>query len=230
MIPRTTEMPEASHGKETAQNHPRRRHRRLGYYTDADLNISLSLLDIEEEVDQPGGLSRALGEIKVSALVTMFKKIRFDTHENLGFGHVRLPETDMHTTAMWWKLPDDLCSRFDNDQLKNGMLGVANLLRIVAPLYLMCSPQDVCVVYQVKSPITDKPTLIIYDNYPGGVGLAQKAYSMQRLLLEKCLEIVTGCTCSQGCPSCVGPIGEVGLDGKETAIRILRDMLLRSDH
>ena len=202
----------------------------VGYYTDADLNISLSLLDIEEEVDQPGGLSRALGEIKVSALVTMFKKIRFDTHENLGFGHVRLPETDMHTTAMWWKLPDDLCSRFDNDQLKNGMLGVANLLRIVAPLYLMCSPQDVCVVYQVKSPITDKPTLIIYDNYPGGVGLAQKAYSMQRLLLEKCLEIVTGCTCSQGCPSCVGPIGEVGLDGKETAIRILRDMLLRSDH
>ena len=115
-------------------------------------------------------------------------------------------------------------------EMENGMLGVANLLRIVAPLYLMCSPQDVCVVYQVKSPITDKPTLIIYDNYPGGVGLAQKAYSMQRLLLEKCLEIVTGCTCSQGCPSCVGPIGEVGLDGKETAIRILRDMLLRSDH
>ena len=42
----------------------------------------------------------ALGEIKVTALVTMFKKIRFDTHETLGFGHVRLPETDMHTTAM----------------------------------------------------------------------------------------------------------------------------------
>ena len=200
----------------------------VGYYTDADLNISLSLLDIEEEVDEPGGLARALGEIKVSALVTMFKKIRFDTHENLGFGHVRLPETDMHTTAMWWKLPDDLCNRFDNDQLKNGMLGVANLLRIVAPLYLMRSPQDVCVVYQVKSPITDKPTLIIYDNYPGGVGLSQKAYSMQRLLLEKCLDIVTGCACAQGCPSCVGPVGEVGPDGKETAIRILRDMLLRS--
>ncbi len=199
----------------------------VGYYTDADLNISLSLLDIEEQVDEPPLLSRALGEIKVTALVTMFKKIRFDTHENLGFGHVRLPETDMHTVAMWWKLPEDLCSRFSSDTLKNGMLGVANLLRIVCPLYLMCAATDVVVVYQVKSPITDAPTIIIYDNYPGGVGLSQKAYAMQKLLLEKCLSIVEGCHCAQGCPSCVGPVGEIGVDGKDTAIKLLRDMIRR---
>jgi hypothetical protein len=73
----------------------------------------------------------AIGEIKVTALVTMFKKIRFDTHETLGFGHVRLPETDMHTTAMWWTLPEDLAGKFTGDTLKNGMLAVANLLRML---------------------------------------------------------------------------------------------------
>ena len=196
----------------------------VGYYTDADLNVSLSLLDVEQQQEAPGGGICALGEVKVTTLVTMFKKIRFDTHETLGFGHVRLPETDMHTTAMWWTLADDLATRFSSDTLKNGMLAIANLLRIVAPLYLMCSPQDVVVVYQVKSPITDQPTIILYDSCPGGIGLAQKAYGMQRLLLEKALQIAQDCPCAKGCPSCVGPEGEIGEDGKSTAMLLLKEL------
>lgn len=196
------------------------------YYTDANLNVNLSLLDIERE-EETEGVRRALGEVKVTTLVTMFKKIRFDTHETLGFGHVRLPETDMHTTAMWWTLPDALCARLPNDALKNGMLGVANLLRIVAPLYLMCAPQDVAVLYQVKSPLTDKPTVIVYDNCPGGVGLAQKAYNMQEILLDRALDIVESCPCEYGCPSCAGPVGEIGEEGKRVAAFILRELLGR---
>ena len=192
----------------------------VGYYTDADLNVTLSLLDKEKEEEQDGGLT-ALGEIRVSTLVTMFKKIKFDTHETLGFGHVRLPETEMHTTAMWWTLPDALAARFESDTLKNGMMGVANLLRIVAPLSLMCAPQDIAIVYQVKSPLTDKPTLLLYDNIPGGIGLAQKAYAMRKLLLEQALQVVRDCACRQGCPGCVGPVGEIGEDGKATAIALL---------
>ena len=197
----------------------------VGYYTDADLNVSLSLLDVERQEDLGGGAERALGEVKVTTLVTMFKKIRFDTHETLGFGHVRLPEMDMHTTAMWWTLPEALCSRFENDTLKNGMMAISNLLRIVAPLYLMCAPQDVAVVYQVKCPFTDRPTLILYDNCPGGVGLAAKAYGMQRLLLEKALQIVSDCPCEQGCPSCAGPVGEIGTDGKSTSKLLLKELI-----
>ncbi len=194
-----------------------------GYYTDANLNVSLSLLDVERQEDV-GGATTALGEVKVTTLVTMFKKIRFDTHETLGFGHVRLPETDMHTTAMWWTLPDELAARFENDTLKNGMLGVANLLRIVAPLYLMCAPQDIAVLYHVKSPLTDKPTVILYDNCPGGVGLAHKAYGMRETLLDRALQVALDCPCELGCPSCVGPVGEVGEDGKRTAIALLKEL------
>ena len=196
----------------------------VGYYTDADLNISLSLLDVEKEEPFARTAKAALGEIKVTALVTMFKKIRFDTHETLGFGHVRLPETDMHTTAMWWTLPDALADKMAGDRLKNGMMGIANLLRIGCPLYLMCAPQDVAVVYQVRSPITNKPTILIYDNCPGGIGLAQKAFSMRDLLLEKALQVAEDCGCEYGCPSCVGPVGEIGEDGKRTAMRLLKEL------
>lgn len=70
---------------------------------------------------------------------------------------MRLPETDMHTSAMWLTLPEETAAKYGKDSLQNGMLGISNLLRIVAPLYLMCSPRDLAISYQVKSPFTDLP-------------------------------------------------------------------------
>ncbi len=191
----------------------------VDYYTDADLNVSLSLLDIEKE--EPGA---ALGEVKVTALVKLFKKMRFDTGENLGFGPVRLPETDMHTTAMWWTLDDEMRDRYDKDTLQGGMLGVTALLRIIVPLYLMCASQDVALHYQVKCPFTDKPTIILYDTCPGGIGLAEKAYNMKEMLLTEALRAAKDCKCEKGCPSCTGPESLIGPTGKKTAIEILEKL------
>ncbi len=161
----------------------------VDYYTDADLNVSLHILDDLEHKPAPGGADVALGELRVSTIVKMFKKFKLDTHESVGFGEVRLPQTDLHTVGMWWTLPDSLIRRYGNDALQGALVGIANLLAIVAPLYLMCAPRDISVVYQVKAPITDKPTLFLYDAYPGGVGLSEKAYHMQELLLEHALDI-----------------------------------------
>ncbi len=192
----------------------------VDYYTDADLNVALSLLDVLEERSDA-----SYGEINVTARVRMFKKMRFDTGENVGYGPVMLPETEMHTTALWWTVPDDIAATFGKDDLQNGMLGIANLMRIAAPLNLMCSPHDIAVAYQVKCTFTGKPTLILYDNCPGGVGLAEKAFHMREILLRNCLEIVTSCPCEKGCPSCVGPETEIGPTGKQMAERLLKRLL-----
>lgn len=192
----------------------------VDYYTDADLNVSLSLLDIEQEAG-----NAALGEVKVTALVKIFKKMRFDNGENVGFGPVRLPETDMHTTATWRTVPDSIVQKYEKDDLQSGMLGIANLLRILSPLYLMCSPRDIAVSYQVKCPFTDKPTLILYDNCPGGVGLSEKAFRMRDILLTHALTLVNDCDCPNGCPSCVGPVGEIGERGKKMAKALLEDLI-----
>lgn len=197
----------------------------VDYYTDADLNVSLSLLDVMDEKPGNNGPGRAMGEVKVTTLVKMFKKMKLDTRENLGFGPVRLPEMDMHTTAMWWTLPDAIAEQYEKDTLQSGMLGVSNLLRIVAPLYLMCSPRDICVVYQVKGTFTHLPTLFLYDNCPGGVGLSEKCFTMQKVLLAHALSIVEQCSCPEGCPSCAGPVGEIGAMGKKTAIALLKELI-----
>ena len=192
----------------------------VDYYTDADLNVALSLLDVMEERPDV-----QLGEISVTARVRIFKKIRFDTGENVGYGPVMLPETEMHTTAVWWTLPDELAARYGKDDLQNGMLGVANLLRIAAPLNLMCAPQDVVVTYQVKCTFTNRPTLILYDNCPGGVGIAEKAFHMRSVLFDSALAIVRDCGCESGCPSCAGPVSEIGPRGKRLAEDLLRALI-----
>ncbi len=197
----------------------------VDYYTDADMNVNLGLLDILKEKTLPCGVKCQLGELRVSTLVKMFKKMKMDTHETLGFGQVRLPQTDMHTVGMWWTLPESLTSAYDHDELQGAMVGVANLLGIVAPIYLMCAPRDVCVVYQVRSPITDQPSLFLYDSYPGGVGLSEKAYEMQELLLSHALSVLEGCSCKNGCPSCTGPTAEVGKHGKAIAQKLLEALL-----
>lgn len=195
------------------------RHVNVDYYTDADLNVSLSLLDITQQAEHA-----ASGEIKVTSLVKIFKKMKFDTGESLGHGPVMLPETDMHTTAMWLTLPPELTAEYSNDALQNAMLGVCNLLRIVSPLYLMCSPRDLAITYQVKSPFTDLPTVILYDNCPGGIGLSEKAFLMRKMLVSHAYEVARHCGCESGCPSCSGPVNEIGMDGKQTAMKLLKSL------
>ena len=194
----------------------------VGYYTDADLTTSLKVLD-EFENESSGSLTRARGEVLVSSIVTVFKKIRFDTHENLGWGPVTLPELEMQTTACWWTLPDGLEERYEREPLKNAMVGLAHVIRHIAPIYLMCAPQDVNVVYHVKDPFTGKPTIYLYDSVPGGIGLSDRVYEMDRELLARARELLLGCSCLDGCPGCVG--ATAGSGAKQTLIQILGELL-----
>ncbi len=76
----------------------------VDYYTDADLAVNVNVIDVFEQEDR--GLTRAAhGEVLVSALATVFKKIKLYTHENVGWGQIHLPEQQMHTSAFWFSLP-----------------------------------------------------------------------------------------------------------------------------
>ena len=69
------------------------------------------------------------------------------------------------------------------------------------------------------------PNLFLYDNYPGGIGQSAALYKLTRTLLEGTSRLLIACGCESGCPSCVGPIGEVGERGKEVAGRIVAALL-----
>jgi DEAD/DEAH box helicase domain-containing protein len=196
----------------------------VDYYTDASLAVTLKVLDVFNSEDNCR-IGRSFGDVMITSLVTMFKKIKFDTHENLGWGPVRLPELELQTTAYWMTLNENPVGIESQDDLQNGLMGIANVLGQIAPLYLMCDPRDIHVIYHVKSPFTQKPTIYIYDSCPGGIGFSERLFEIHLDLFKKAYEVISECSCENGCPACVGPAAEVSTEGKVLALKILGGIL-----
>src|SRR5215472_678576 len=191
----------------------------VDYYTDALLSLQVSVLDTFEHEALPG-LDRSHGEVKLTALAAMFKKIRFHTHENVGSGPISLPEQTLHTTAYWTTVESGLWPALGVPGLEAGLQAMAHAMRTVASLRLMCDPRDLGALGEVRSASTRRPTVTIYEVYPGGVGCARRLYELHRVLISDAADLVRGCPCAAGCPSCVGPLG--GVDGaRDACLRLL---------
>ena len=196
----------------------------VDYYTDADLGITLKVLEVFDEADGPPAGKRQRGEVMVAWKVTMFKKIKYHTHENVGWGSIALPEQEMHTTACWLVPPAELVNRYDRDTLDGALIGLARVARTTGSLLLMCDPRDLGVLAQVQAPFTGRPTLYLYDAVPGGVGLTERLFTLTDELVKACRQAVDSCACADGCPACVGPAIEVGARGKATVSELLAGM------
>nr|MBN2276672.1 DEAD/DEAH box helicase [candidate division Zixibacteria bacterium] len=198
----------------------------VDYYTDAETKTDLKVLSVADQ-KQSGDCRMAWGEVKVTSVTVLFKKIKFHTHENVGSGKLNLPELELSTHSFWYSFPGDIRFRInlEGEQFGGSLRGVANILGKIAPLWMMCDPHDLRSISQVRSPFTELPTIYIYENIPEGVGYSEKLFNISDDLFRACLEQVGGCPCQGGCPSCVGPEMEVGEFGKNGTIRMLRFML-----
>jgi DEAD/DEAH box helicase domain-containing protein len=193
------------------------------YYTDAQLAVELKVLHVDKEAST-GELLRQYGELTVNAKATIFKKIRLSTHENIGSGPIHLPEEELHTSGYWFSFSEEAAARRSKNEMQFALLGIANVLVHIAPLYLMCDPFDIRVVPQVKAVHTERPTIYFYDRYPGGIGLSERLYQVHDELISRAKALISRCSCLSGCPACVGPIEEVGLLGKEQAMQLLTEV------
>jgi len=111
-------------------------------------------------------------------------------------------------------------------RIRSGMAGFSYVLHNLAPLLLMCDGEDIGVHYDPNSSLGDgQPTTVLYDNIPGGLGLSDNLYEMHATLLMQGFETVSLCECSDGCPSCVGPVGEEGSGGKNEALAIFKALI-----
>lgn len=175
-------------------------------------------------------LSRNFGEVVVSTIVAKFKKIRFETHENIGYGDVHVPPLEMQTEAYWLTFKPEAKQWMEASGLDLGSAlgGLSSLLSNVVPLFVLCGPHDVTSVPMVRAPHDELPTIYLYDQYPGGIGLARKVYELDKQILGASLEILSGCGCGDGCPSCVGPGLELSAKSKLSARVLLEAMLQKA--
>jgi DEAD/DEAH box helicase domain-containing protein len=197
--------------------------------------------------------THAHGDVLVRSQVVGFKKIKFFTNENVGAGQLELPENEMHTTAWWITLERALLESlpFSVSERQSGMFGLLHALESVATLLLMCDARDLGASIGERPPAPGaegaeekfaplrredavganakeffEPNLYLYDAYPGGIGFSEPLFRVHETLLRQTRELIAGCACDQGCPSCTGPAGDLAPRSKEAALAIL-DALCR---
>jgi DEAD/DEAH box helicase domain-containing protein len=220
------------------------------YFTTALTYRSVNVLD-ENAVRTLGSAVVGWGEVKVEEKVTGYKKIKFFTHENAGYGDVNLPEMQMHTTSFWLTVPESTIDRLRSRGLTratviDGLRGLGQALETVGTLALMCEPCDLNRTLgdgvlpgerdeasRESAPGRDfhagrtgqlNPTIFLFDAHPGGVGLAERLYELAPELLERAYRLVAGCTCESGCPGCVGP-SEQGPGSRHVVLELARELL-----
>jgi len=203
-----------------------------------DLNLSSARI--------PSANSHSHGDVLVRSQVVGFKKIKFFTNETIGDGKLELPENEMHTTSYWITLERPLLESlpFSISERQSGMFELLHALESVATLLLMCDRRDLGTAIGERPPVPGaendaivamrmedavssnareffEPNLYLYDAYPGGIGFSEPLFRAHNLLLAKTRELILSCECEEGCPSCVGPAGDLAPRAKEAALAIL---------
>jgi DEAD/DEAH box helicase domain-containing protein len=191
----------------------------VNYFTDGLVKTDIKVLTEDEElgvrIEEGGGGIAAkgvLGDVLVRSQAAKFKKIRFHTHENIGYGEIDLPEEEMQTRALALLFgPDSRGGRVlegkDGAEAGAILAGLGTLIRLIAPVFLLCDPRDLGIAERVRDPHFGIPALYIYDKYPGGTGLSEALSRRAGDLFAAVLRVVERCPCKSGCPSCVGPGG-----------------------
>jgi DEAD/DEAH box helicase domain-containing protein len=194
----------------------------VDHYTYADRAVTLKPLEKFEEAPAMGG-RRIHGEVMVASLVTMFKKLKFLTDENVGWGPIDLPELELQTTA-YWLTADRARDTWRRDELDVALLGAGRAIQTIAAVLLMGDPRDLGLVTQVRSPHADEPTIYLYESVPGGIGLSERLYERHDELVAGAAALIAGCGCDGGCPACTGPRLEPNVDARALALRLLREL------
>jgi DEAD/DEAH box helicase domain-containing protein len=192
------------------------------YFTDAMTytRVEVTQEDQARDAGTDGlGFGVGAGEVSVVEKVVGYKKIKFNTHENVGYGDVALPEMQMHTTAFWLTVPEDAVRAMaaPRPAVVEALRGIGCALHTVACVGLMIDPRDLGRTLGSRADADGMPrkapgegpgfdpTLFLYDHIPGGVGLSPRLFEQRYELLRRARRLMEGCECEEGCPACIGP-------------------------
>jgi DEAD/DEAH box helicase domain-containing protein len=196
----------------------------VNYFTDGLVKTDIKVLSEDEQFEfgtgqeplsAPAGNTAAKGtltDVLVRSQVAKFKKIRFHTHENIGYGDIDLPEEEMQTRSLILRFGPETTggaalASMDEDAAGAALSGAGTLIKNIAPVYLLCDSRDLGLAERVRDPHFTVPALYIYDKYPGGTGLSEALSGRIEDLFRSAREALSRCPCKTGCPSCVGPGG-----------------------
>ncbi len=152
-----------------------------------------------------GNFRLVLGRVRVTTRITGYERRRVHGQDLLATEPLELPPTCFETTSVWLEMPEELRRAVEaaDGHFMGGIHAVEHAALALCPLFALCDRHDVAGISYARHPQLGKPAVFLYDAHPGGAGLAPALFERLEALLEATLELVAGCECEGGCPSCV---------------------------
>jgi len=174
------------------------------YYTQTKEIEDLHIVKLKRN-RSVGPVKVYLGEVEVTNHVVGFKKLAQFTEEVVGEEPLDLPPLCFPTVALWFDLPPGVVARLEESGLDfaGGLHAVEHAAIGILPLFALCDRNDIGGVSTTLHSDTGRAQVFIYDAYPGGIGIAEKGFDMEKELWQATLEAIKECPCQEGCPSCI---------------------------
>jgi len=178
--------------------------KQVDYYTRPRGNKTTEILEIRQQ-GAAFGARIGLGRLKVTETITGYERRKTRGGQLLNIVPLDLPPLTFETEGLWFEIP-----RYAQDEAERrlfhfmgGIHAVEHAAIGILPLLVMTDRNDLGGISTPLHPQLGRAAVFIYDGVPGGVGLTRQAYARATELLERTLSAITGCSCENGCPSCV---------------------------
>ncbi len=177
------------------------------YYTRVRVETDVEILEEPKSRDLANGARLHWGRVRTTDQVTFYKKIQVQDSREIGVFPLDLPPTAFETRGLWITLPPLPPPKGNvrpNFVEFLGALHAAEHAMIgLLPLFAMCDRGDIGGLSIALHRQTHKPTIFVYDGYPGGVGISERGYDTFEELARDTLGVLVRCPCKKGCPACV---------------------------
>jgi DEAD/DEAH box helicase domain-containing protein len=200
------------------------------YYTQPKKETTTAIVDARR-TERRLGLELSFGGVVVTEQVVAYQRKAIRDGSTIDLVPLLMPETEFETEAVWYLPEPDTLAALDTLPRLLGTLHAAEHAMIaLLPLWAMCDRWDIGGLSTNLHFQTGRPTVFVYDGHAGGVGIAERGFEVFEGWVEDTAEMLAGCPCERGCPSCVqspkcGNLNEP-LD-KAGALDLLRAMLRR---
>jgi DEAD/DEAH box helicase domain-containing protein len=200
------------------------------YYTQPKKETMTAIVEARR-TERRLGLELSFGSVVVTEQVVAYQRKAIRDGSTIDLVPLLMPETTFETEAVWYLPEPDTLEALDTLPRLLGTLHAAEHAMIaLLPLWAMCDRWDIGGLSTNLHFQTGRPTVFVYDGHAGGVGIAERGFEVFEGWVEDTAEMLAGCPCERGCPSCVqspkcGNLNEP-LD-KAGALELLRAMLRR---
>jgi DEAD/DEAH box helicase domain-containing protein len=206
--------------------------RETNYYTDSIAKSDVKVLSEDERLGVDA-LPVVVGDLLVRSSVEKFKKLRFHTNENIGYGEIFLPPEELQTRSLAILFPPEggpgaLLSMLGEMERAAVLSALCGIIKSMAPMELLCDRSDLGSTWRVRDEHFMVPVVYLWDRYPGGTGLAEALSVSLPQCMEAAAERIEACGCTDGCPACIGVAEEsfASVRGRKAgAARLMRSCI-----